>query len=387
MIPISYVLPTRNRPDDLARTLGALGALPVHDAEVIVVDNASTPPAHAPAVLGNGIGVRVLRRETNEGAAARNAGAAATDRRSAWVVMLDDDSHPLDIAFAQALHEAPGDVLALSADIVLPAQARRESGGLPEVFIGCGVAIRRDAFACSGGYDPAFGYYAEEYDLAARLLMSGGRVQFEPRFRVAHHKVPGGRDVDLILSRLVRNNGWVIQRYAPERERRAELGRMIGRYRRIAEKEGACAGFGAGLAELRRTIRGQRRSPMTDDVFARFTGLAYARDALAQAMREAYFETARIVEDGKNAHVVRRALRELGVREVGAPDDAREAEALVIGTLSPGPMLDAAERLAGASAPSGGLRVIAPWLAGGPGPALVGAGSARCAAHGESTTG
>lgn len=361
MIPISYVLPTRNRPGDLACTLDALGSLPVHDAEVLVVDNASSPAARVPGALANGISVRVLRRETNEGAAARNAGALASDRASAWVVMLDDDSHPLDIDFVEALAEAPGDVLAVSADIVLPEAGRRESGGLPEVFIGCGVAIRREALMCSGGYDPAFGYYAEEYDLAARLLMCGGRVRFEPRFRVAHHKVQGGRDMNLILARLVRNNGWVIQRYTPERERRAELAQMIARYRRIAEKEGALRGFGAGLAELRRTIRGQRRTPMNDETYARFTGLAHAREALAHAMREAYFETARVIEAGKNDHVVRRALRELGVREVGEPADAREADALVIGTLSPGPMLDAAERVRSAASPGGGPRVIAPW--------------------------
>src|SRR5258706_488360 len=87
-------------------------------------------------------------------------------------------------------------------------------------FAGGGVAIRRDAFLDLGGYDPSFGYYAEEYDLAARMLLAGFRIQFDRWFRVEHHKVWLNRSMDTILAHLVRNNGWVAQRYAPDEYRR-----------------------------------------------------------------------------------------------------------------------------------------------------------------------
>ena len=74
------------------------------------------------------------------------------------------------------------------------------------LFIGCGVAVRREAFRALGGYDTAFNYYAEEYDLAARMILAGGRVAFEQDFRVTHAKDARGRNMDLILARLVRNN-------------------------------------------------------------------------------------------------------------------------------------------------------------------------------------
>ena len=61
-----------------------------------------------------------------------------------------------------------------------------------------------------------------------------------------------------------------------------------------------------------------------------------------------------IIEAGKNAWVVRRVLGELGC-EIAS--DEREAEALVIGTLSPGPMLDACDRHRGSAQP-----VIVPWI-------------------------
>lgn len=361
---ISYIFPTRNRPDRVAATLRALGDLPPHRAELVIADNASDERVRAPAALDNGIPVTVLRLGRNEGAAARNAAAEVSDPASEWLVMLDDDSHPTDLGLLDALAaQAPG-LVAVSADIRLPRMGRRESGGLPEVFIGCGVAIRRDAYLYTGGYDPSFGYYAEEYDLAARFLLAGGRIAFDPRFRVDHHKVEAGRDMDLILGRLVRNNGWVIQRYAPDAERRELQRENRQRYRAIAGKEQAIRGFGAGLVELRRTLSRQVRSPMPREMFDRFTGLSAAREAIAAAMRAEPFDHSAVVHEGKNAWAVRRALAEAGVREdVDAP-------VVVVGTMSPGPMLDA-------WASESGRRVVLPWLVA---QGMVGVRTGVCAA-------
>lgn len=372
---IAYVIPTHDRPEQLAETLHTLGALPAHLAQVIVVDNDSRPAARPVRRLANGMDVSVVRRPRNEGAAGRNAGVRASDRACEWLVMLDDDSHPMDLGFLRALAEAPADVAAVAAQIALPEQGGREAGGLPEVFIGCGVAIRRRAFLESGGYDAAFDYYAEEYDLSARLLLAGWRVTLDRRLRVAHHKVDEGRDMGRILRRLVRNNGWVAQRYAPEAVRRAELAAVVRRYGAIARRERAVAGYARGLAELGTTLWRQKRTPMGRAMFDRFTGLAAAREALGASHRTRPFRTAAIVEGGKNERLVRRALQELGVRIVddcsaaGRGLEGRApAEALVIGTLSPGPLLDAYERVTSAEP---GARVIAPW------PGLAGTSQAR----------
>lgn len=352
---LAYVLPTRNRPEVLGRTLEAIGSLPRHDAEVIVVDNASDTLPTVRRTLENGIGVRVIGLDENIGAAARNVGVRASDPGASWIVMLDDDSHPRSADFVRALSTAPSDVLAISADIHLPSSARREDGGLPEVFIGCGVAVRRDAFLASGGYDPSFSYYVEEYDLAARLMLMGGRVAFEPSFVVEHHKVAAGRDMDLILARLIRNNGWVAQRYCPESERRAEIRRLRDRYRAIAEKESAMPGFARGLLELRRTRAAQARRGMPREMYDRFTGLAHARDAIRSAIWERPFRTAALVARGKNDWAIERALFECRISI--APEPA-EADAIVVGSMSPGPMIDAAIRLANAHLDR---RIITPW--------------------------
>lgn len=357
---ISFVLPTHNRPECLNRTIDALGGLYLADAagcsgrpesaEILVVDNASSPAASLPSVLPNGLVVRVIRRETNEAASGRNAGVEAA--RNDWIVMLDDDSWPMDSGLFEAVFEADPDVAAIGAEILLPS-GRREEGGLPEVFIGCGVAIRRQAYLDADGYDPAFDYYAEEYDLAAKLLRAGWRVVHDCRFRVMHEKTTAGRDMNRILHHLVRNNGWVAQRYAPNGEKRRRVDELVERYARIALKEQATDGFEAGLQDLLRTLEDQPDRTLARSLWDRFTGLAQVRAHLASDGRLEPDTTAAVTASGKNEWVVRQVLAELGVRITDSQD---EADCLVIGTLSPGPMLDAADRLAGETRP-----VVMPW--------------------------
>ena len=290
MTSVSFIIPTHNRPAELARTLNKLDALDIDDAcaEVIIADNCSDKPESANCSLAT----HIIRLDVNLGAAARNR--AADRAQGDWLVMLDDDSSPLDgPGMLAALEGAPDDAAVVMADIHLDNGRGRERGGLPEVFIGCGVAIRREAFMDAGGYDHRFGYYAEEYDLAARLLLAGERVVFDPRFVVEHRKVAAGRDMNLIFERLVRNNAWVAQRYAPDAQRRALLRRDRARYRSIAGKEHAPAGFA--------------------------------------------------LERGGE-----------GV------DDGRDAEGAVPGSMSPGPMSDAAQ--VWAKSHPAGPRAVCPWL-------------------------
>lgn len=358
---IAYVLPTRNRPKELAETLAALGALAPHDAEVVVVDNASSPPPSAPLRLANDIPVKLLLRDSNEGAAARNAGVQASDPGREWIVMLDDDSHPLNTDHVRLLREQPPGVVAVQAEIWLNppssaalAEPRREAGGLPEVFIGCGVAIRRCAFLAAGGYDPAFDYYAEEYDLAAKFIRDGGSIVMDRRFQIHHRKVASKRSMDRILRRLVRNNTWVMRRYAPDNARTAEVRRTIRRYGSIALKERAELGYLAGLFDLARTSRHQLRSPLSQEHWDRFTGKAACLATLQAAWSASRFSSASLIEPGKNRHVIEDVLRELGVTIVDARADA---ERIIVGTLSPGPMLDAYDLVSSAA----GGWLLCPW--------------------------
>lgn len=377
---LSFIIPTRDRPERLARTLRALGALSARDlaraggAEVVVADNASVPPAAAPTALDNGLPVRVLHLPRNFGAAGRNHAAEAA--RGEWLVMLDDDSHPVNGGFIDALLDASPDVAAIAAEIFLPDGAR-ESGGLPEVFVGCAACVRRAAFLDAGGYDQSFHFYAEEYDLCARLLLAGARVEFDRRFCAFHEKTSAGRSMPAILRNLTRNNAWVAARYAPQSERRREIRRTVRRYGAIALRERAEIGWLLGAGEMALSLRRQPRRQMPPSIWARFTGLTHAREALRASEAAQRGQRVALIHRGKNDWAVEQALRDMDAQIV---PDARDADALVVATLSPGPMLDALELARARESAGAGRPVIAPWLAATPRGASRIAESSRSAA-------
>jgi hypothetical protein len=122
----------------------------------------------------------------------------------------------------------------------------------------------------------------------------------------------------------------------------------IQRYRRIAEKESAHRGWSRGVTELDATLARQVRRPMSARHWDRFTGAAAARAGLASCAGM----KAAIIEPGKGAEVIRDVLGRHDAEIV----EIEHAEAFVIGALSPGPMMDAAARLA-----ARGDRVITAW--------------------------
>ena len=336
-LSVSLIIPTRNRPAELGRTLercgrlesGALGPA----AEAFVVDNASKPPASVPTRLANGVPVRPLRLGHNAAAAARNAAAAAAG--GDWLVMLDDDSAPLpSTRFVEVLQGLPSDVAAVGGDIAL-AGGGREAGGGPEIVVGCGCAFRRDVFLAVGGYDPSFEFYAEEADLCVRLLAAGYRVVHDQRLRFLHEKTVTGRDFGGILRRLVRNNRWLLRRYAPEALEADLAAAMLTRYHGIAEREQVTDAWHAGVAEAEAGLSGQPDRRVAPAVWNRFTGEAAVRTTLAEALTPG--EPARLVAAGKGADVVAAVLNALGCPVRPGADRA------VVATTAPGPMLDAAE--------------------------------------------
>jgi hypothetical protein len=119
-------------------------------------------------------------------------------------------------------------------------------------------------------------------------------------------------------------------------------------------KEHAACGFARGMTELLQTLDRQTRRAMPRELFDRFTGLAQVRATLANKPMLCDGGRVAIVDEGKNACVVRQALNEIGA---DVTDDARQADTLMIGTLSPGPMLDALHRRLG----DGTRPVLPPW--------------------------
>ena len=335
----SFIIPTRDRANELDRTIQQLGDLDpqlIGQCELIVVDNASSQTVKLPDVLSNGIEVHTVRSEQNLHTAARNL--AAERARGRWLIMLDDDSSLMPCELRQYLDSLDLSVAAVGGEIWLP-DGRHESGGLPEVVVGCGCAIRREAFLGVGGYDKSFGYYAEEYDLCAKLLFKGYQVQQSRALQFEHRKAVDGRDMDEILYRLVRNNGWVIQRYAPIRLRDRLNANMIERYENISQRESAVSGFIRGLQELESTLSYQPRRTLSPILWDRFTGVQAVHSRLSSLLHDQLTSKVNIIgpSEAKGREVVDQVVSNLGCELV---DTQGEGTAQIIGSISPGPMLD-----------------------------------------------
>ena len=379
MQPITYIIPTRNRSQVLERTLADIQALHhspqsnprnPHTAlnsnipapHIIIIDNASEPPLSPDFITAftnqSGFPTTLLSLNDNRGCAARNLGAQHAT--TPWIIMLDDDSYPTSLDFIPSLHTYPAHIAAVMADITLPNNTR-EAGGLPEVFTGCGVAFRRESFLACNGYDPTFHYYAEEYDLAAKLIAAGHTITFNPTFKVRHEKHTSQRDMNTILSRLVRNNAWVMQRYAPDLLRRTMVQSTIVRYRQIANRESALRGYREGLLDFAHSRHAQPRTPLSHKHWNRFIGAAAARSCLDHHLTIAPFSACAIIDRGKGSDTILQILHERGIQLV----PPLHTDIWIIGTLSHGPAANTLDRLSvgstGNAARNKRLLTLTPW--------------------------
>ena len=190
---ISVVVPSRNRPRELARCLAALHEQRTEASyEVIVVDDGSSPPLDG--VLTPDPRLRVVRGPGRGPARARNA--ALQVARGAIVAFTDDDTipdsswlaaalsylneHPEAVGVEGPTHSTPFDYLeAHSVD-------RREPGG----YVTANIAFRRSILLLEGGFSDEFpAPHCEDLDLAFRCLRHGP-IGFAPGMLVTHPPRP-----------------------------------------------------------------------------------------------------------------------------------------------------------------------------------------------------
>lgn len=204
MNDVTVVIATRNRADELARTLRQLtSSRPA--PPIVVVDNGSDDDTARVARAVDG--VRVIRLAHNAAAAGRNLGVAAAD--TPYVAFNDDDSwwepgalpeaarildaHPqIGLLAARTLvgpQETDDPVNALMAESPLGREP-----GLPGPsvlgFLGCAAVVRTRAFAQAGGFSDLLHFGAEERLLALDLAGHGWKLCYVEDLRVHHHPSP-----------------------------------------------------------------------------------------------------------------------------------------------------------------------------------------------------
>ncbi|MDQ3556903.1 MAG: glycosyltransferase [Gemmatimonadota bacterium] len=217
--PVSVIVCTRDRPDDLRRCLGALALLDPAPHEIVVVDNAPRSEAVRELVRATP-GVRYVREPRPGLSVARNAGVRAS---TGGLIAFTDDDVIVDPTWLVGLRRGFRDprVLAVTG-LVLPAELETEaqflfqhgdSGfgwgfrplvydreyfdrmrwrGVPVWHIGAGanMAFRREVFARVGLFDERLGAGAsgcsEDSEMWYRILAGGARCRYEPT-AVVHH--------------------------------------------------------------------------------------------------------------------------------------------------------------------------------------------------------
>jgi len=223
MIAASVIICTHNRAGILGRAVEqVLRQAPACNAEVLVVDNASTDDTRAvlAAARGEGAPPRVVREPTLGLSAARNRGLA--EARGEIAVFLDDDAVPragwlaallapfaassvacaggrIDIHFAYEppawfCRELSG---ALSA-FDLGSEPRRLRYGRPGDYYphGANIAFRIADAKAAGGFSTLVGpvgrrlFVHDETDLCYRIDEAGGEVHYVPAAVVDHWVLP-----------------------------------------------------------------------------------------------------------------------------------------------------------------------------------------------------
>jgi len=213
---LSVVVVHHRGQEHLLESLSALAASSAGPSfETILVDNTAGHPME-----------EVLRRHPNvrRVVAGRNAGFAAGCRlgaeaaRAPLLAFVNDDAavRPDAIAhLAAALHRAPPDVVAAAGrlvdlsggkndfsdgfltfdghafqkDVGRPVDALPEAAPGEERLFACGglMAVRKEAFLPSGGFDDDYFAYLEDVDFGWRQWILGRRIIAEPR-AVARHR-------------------------------------------------------------------------------------------------------------------------------------------------------------------------------------------------------
>ncbi|HEU4540227.1 MAG TPA: glycosyltransferase family 2 protein [Jiangellaceae bacterium] len=193
---VTVVVATRNRRDELLRTLGR------HEAPVIVVDNGSSDGTQeALRMLPN---VTLVELDDNHGAHARTVGAQRAG--TPYVAFADDDSwwapgaleraarimreHPRLAVLAAQVRVMPRDELDPFCRLMTDSPLGREPdlpGPSVLGFMACAAVVHRGAFLAVGGFDDIVRFPGEEERVALDLAAAGLALAYVDEV-VAYHE-------------------------------------------------------------------------------------------------------------------------------------------------------------------------------------------------------
>jgi GT2 family glycosyltransferase len=217
---VSILIATKDRPDDLQRTLKELRRQDYASLEMIVIDDGSSAVLE-PIVREYWPQTNFVRRSESVGQCRRRSEGFQI-ARGEYILQLDDDSHPVAssaISEAVRVMQANPSFGGLSFYIFngpdLPEKLQAAEPQYHASFVGCGVLFRTQALRQVGGYRDFFENEWEEEELGLRMLAAGWVIYFFPATVIHHHVSVRNRKQVRTWTRQIRNKLWAIVMNTP----------------------------------------------------------------------------------------------------------------------------------------------------------------------------
>ncbi len=243
MKPLSFVIITYNRPEDMLELLQNISTLDEATKlleDVIVVNNASTSDYTAVkqyAVSQTGIPIHFLEAPSNLGVT-RGRNFALQFARGGIIIFLDDDAvlqnkdalqNIVRSFSSEGIEGKPTGIV--SFKVLYYDTLRMQVNGLPHkryrvykdketfftyYFAGGAHAIKREVLEEVGNLPEEFFYGMEEYDLSYRVLEKGYCIKYDASIVMLHKESPLGRKPKADKLRMMWvNKAKVAYRYLP----------------------------------------------------------------------------------------------------------------------------------------------------------------------------
>lgn len=348
---ISYVIVTHNRREALLKTLRHLfetTPLSPREWEAWVVDNASTDGTEA-AVREEFPTINYLMRPTNEGVWARSA--AFKPAHGEFIVLLDDDSYPIDEAIPKSLAflETHPDSAAVVGKVVLP-DGTGEGCAFPKVMLSGAVCIRRQVLLSVGGFRPEFFRKAGEYDLSYRIWQAGWTIDRLEDVVYRHDKVMTGRSKPFAHRMDLRNNLILVERYLPSTLRGIYRADITQRYSALAREAGCGRAARQARVEgffwrIREAVSG--RQTLSDEVIEELYGLDEQASAVRMWARRTKVRSVVIADFSKNLWATYNACKLAGLEVLAIADNGGAFQGLRYRGVKVLPVEEAMKRGAG----------------------------------------
>jgi len=244
MRPLSFIIITYNRPEDMLALAGNIAGLDRASElleEVIILNNASTSDYTSVKdfiFTRQDIPFRYLDAPSNLGVA-RGRNYAIERSKAPILIMLDDDAEMGNadclVNLVRLFEEQPGSrpLAIISFKVVYFETREMQRNALPHknfdaykdkhtfdtyYYAGGAHAIRRSVLDQVGKYPEDFFYGMEEYDLAYRILDAGWSIRYSDEVVMLHKESPLGRTTKKEKQRMMWvNKSKVAWRHLPKR--------------------------------------------------------------------------------------------------------------------------------------------------------------------------